>query len=465
MRAIVKLVSVSFVAIFLMLSITAVSQSAVESVGEINAKDNNAGTILAGNSADLILSITIDMSQAEPGEEIESIKITVPSGVSAKAGAVKSVTIGDKKIPNFTGSVQDNVVIVTLPTVITLTSRVNIEFTVEASQVPIPQLPFIIGLIAANQRLLVASIKPGNADQRVNNDSLTLKSVSATKPNPPSDVKVQPDTSGENDLIISWSKVADEGISGYLIYRNNGTEPIGNVTGADKTSYTDRDLKPGDYTYTVRSYKTSTLKSDASKLVKGTAPVDKKAPIPPSIKPELKVTDKGIEIDWEPSPSSDVVKYVIYRGVTENSVTKIDEIDSTKNSYIDTKPPESGSYLYVVAAVDESDNEGKSSPTQSRYVVSGDKPQPNPFTPRSPDPRFNQIIFPVTMLKEAEGVFMLKIYDLEGALIFEKEADEGSREIKWDGKDMEGRLADGGIYIYQATKGTKNKIGSIIVAK
>jgi hypothetical protein len=459
-----KIYLISFVFVCLMFFLPMLSYSAVESVGEINAKDNNAGTLIAGSSANLTLSLTIDMSQAEPGEEIESIRISIPNGLTVKSGTIKSVMIGDNKIPNFTESIQDNnIVIATLPTVITMTSRVAIEFTVEASPIPVPQLTFITGLIAINQRLLIASIKPGNADGRVNNDSFTLKSVSATKPLPPADLKVQPDSSGENDLILSWSKVDDTGVSGYLIYRDG--EQVGNVTGVEQTSYADKDLKPGSYTYFVMSYKTQVLRSDPSSSVSGTAPVDTKAPNPPTVNPEIKVLDKGIEIDWESSASSDVIKYAIYRGESASSATKIDEVDFTKNTYLDTKPPETGSYLYVVSAVDDAGNESKSSPTQTRHVVSGDKPQPNPFTPLSADSRFNQITFPITMVKGGEGIFAIKIYDLEGNPVFETEAGSGSKEIKWNGKDMSDRYVSSGIYIYQATLGDKYKIGSVIVAK
>jgi len=464
MKPIINLISFALLVLCLTLSLSGLSYSAVESVGEINAKDNSTGTVIAGSSADLVLNLTIDMSQAEPGEDIESIKISVPNGLSVSQKPVKSVSVGDEDVPNFTQVVQDNnTVIITLPKVITQTKRVAIEFTVDTSPVPVPQLTFIVGLIAVRQRLLIASIKPGNADGRVNNDSLTLKSVSATKPLPPTDLKVLPDPNGENDLILSWSAVDDPGVSGYFIYRDN--EQVANITGGDQTSYVDIDLKPGNYTYTIRSYKTQTLRSDLSKSVTGTAPADTKAPNPPKINPELKVLDKGIEIDWELSTSSDVIKYVIYRGTSASSVTKIDEIDATKNTYIDAKPPETGSYLYIIAAVDDAGNESKSSPTQIRHVISGDKPQPNPFTPRSTDPRFNQITFPITIVKGGEGDFGIKIYDLEGNLVYEKEAESGSREIKWDGKDINGRYVNGGIYIYQATQGDKYKIGSIIVAK
>jgi len=64
-----------------------------------------------------------------------------------------------------------------------------------------------------------------------------------------------------------------------------------------------------------------------------------------------------------------------------------------------------------------------------------------------------------------EVIFAIKIYDLEGDVVFEKEAEEGSKEIRWDGRDMDGELADSGIYVYQATMGDKHKIGTIVVAK
>jgi len=207
------------------------------------------------------------------------------------------------------------------------------------------------------------------------------------------------------------------------------------------------------------------LRSDSSNQVSATATADTKAPGPPSVIPELKLVEKGIEIIWEASLSKDVIKYLIYRGSSLDSLSKIDEVDIDKNSYVDSKPPETGSYLYVVAAVDEAGNESKSSPTQIRRTVSGDKPQPNPFTPLSGDPRYNQITFPITIVGGGEGAFAVKIFDLDGNMVFEKEAEEGSKEIKWDGKDNNGSYVSSGVYIYQATVGDEYRIGSIIVAR
>jgi hypothetical protein len=465
---IIAFVTISF--IFPCLISLAEDQMAVESVGEINAKDNSTGTVIAGTTADLIVTLIADMSQAEPGEEIASIQITIPSGFSARENAVTALIMGGDNIPDLESVVDRNRIIVTLPTLITLTSTVAIEFTVDTPATPVPPRPFIVGLYNISQNPILVSIKPANADGRLNNDTLTVKTVAATKPQPPASLTVQPDPSGENDLIISWPKSDDPLVSGYLIYRSDkGDDEIADITSREQTSYTDRGLQPGEYSYTIRSYVTRVLRSDASNTASAVAPEDTKAPEPPIIQPEIKVTERGLEINWEASSSRDVVRYVIYRGASLDFLNPIDEVsaqvDVVEYSYMDANPPAAGSYLYVVAAVDDAGKEAKSSATQSRQALAGAEPQPNPFTPLSADSRYNQITFPASIVEGGEGIFAVKIYDLEGDLVFEKEAVEGSKEIRWDGKDMDGEYVSSGIYVYQATMGDKYKIGTIVVAK
>ena len=444
-----------------------VTVQAVESIGELNAKDNSAGTVIAGTTTDLILSIVVDMSQAEPGEEVASIQMTMPTGFSAKSNAVNSVIVSGESIPNFESVIDNNRIIVVLPTLITLTTTVSIDFTVDAPARPSAASTFIVGLWNISQNPILLAIKTGNADGRSNNDNLALKIVAATKPLPPSDLNVQPDPGGENDLIISWTKSDDPLVSGYLVFRSDkGDDPIADIASREQTSYIDRGLQAGqEYSYTVRSYKTHTLRSDPSSKASGIAPEDTKPPVPPIVQGELKITEKGVEITWEASSSRDVVKYVIYRGASIDSIDPVDEVDAETVSYTDENPPTSGSYLYVIAAVDDAGMEAKSSPTQSRQTLSGAEPQPNPFTPLSADSMYNQVIFPAAMLEGAEGTFAIRIFDLDGHLVFEEEAEEGSKEIRWDGRDINGEYADSGIHIYQATMGDKYKIGTVIVAK
>ena len=256
-------------------------------------------------------------------------------------------------------------------------------------------------------------------------------------------------------------------MSGYFIFRSDkGSEPIADITSREQTAYLDESLSPGEqFSYTVRSYKTHTLRSDASKSASVVVPADTQIPDPPIVQPEVTVTERGIEITWEASQSQDLEKYVIYRGASLDSREPVAEAGPEAVSYLDENPPTSGSFLYVVVAVDDVGNESTPSPTQLRQVLSGIEPQPNPFTPLSGDPRFNQISFPAALMEGGEGAFAVKILDLEGDVVFEEETPEGSKEIRWDGKDLNGEYVDAGIYIYQATMGNMYKIGSIVVAK
>ncbi|MBD3180878.1 hypothetical protein GF312_01200 [Candidatus Poribacteria bacterium] len=444
---------------------------AVESVGEINAKDNSTGTVIAGTTAELVLTLIADMSQAEPGEEIKFIQITAPTGFTVKDDAVKFVRVGADEIfdPEFV--VDRNRIIVVLPKLITLTTMVDIEFNVETPPTVTHAWPFIVGLLNILQDPILVSIKPGNSDGKVNNDTLAVKVVAATKPEPPTGLTVQPDPGGENDIVLSWDKSSDELVSGYLIYRSDrGDEPVADITSREQRNYIDRNLPSGEsFSYTIRTYKTKVLRSEPSNELSAIVPEDTKAPTPPVVRPEAMVVDKagveGIEVVWESSVSRDVVNYIVYRGSSVDSLESIAELDSEATFYIDDNPPDSGSYVYVIGAVDDAGNESRSSATLPRQVFSGAKPQPNPFTPLSTDARFNQVIFPAAMVAGGEGVFYVNIYDLEGYLITEIEAPEGSKEVRWDGKSSDGEYVNGGIYVYQAFMGNVTKVGTVVVAK
>jgi len=440
---------------------------AVESIGEVNAKDNSSGKVLAGLEANLIMTITADMSQAEPGEEIESIQITIPSGFTAKDGAVTAVRIGEEEILDFEAAVDRNRITVVLPTLIIFTTFITIEFTVDAPPTPVSDRSFIVSLLNILKSPIIIAVKSGNADGRVNNDSFAVETVAATKPDPPTNVNAQPDTTGENDIVVSWTKSEDPVVSGYFIFRSdNGNVPIVEITSREQTVYIDRSLNPGQqFSYTVRSYKTQTLRSDPSNASTAVAAADTKLPEPPAVQSEVMVTEDGLEIVWELSTSQDVEKYVVYRGASLDSREPIAELPLNAVSYLDETPPTAGSFLYVVVAVDDAGNESVPSATQLRQVLSGAEPQPNPFTPLSTDSRFNQVTFPALLVDGGEGPFAIKVLDLEGDIVFEEETPEGSKEIKWDGKDLNGETVDAGIYIYQATMGDVYKIGSIVVAK
>ena len=464
----IAFVVMGFTSLCLALFAHAEDRLAVTSTGEINAKDNSAGRVSAGSTAELLVALIADMSEAVPGEEIRAIRITMPLGFSAGEKAVTAVNVAEDHVPDFKSVVDRSRIIITLPNLIAMSSSIVIEFAVNTPAQPATDQFFIVALLNDLQNPIIVSVAAGNADGRLNNDKLTIDVILATKPLPPSDLRVLPDPSGENDLVLSWTMSDDPAVSGYLVYRDG--DQVGDVDSRMRVSYTDRNLKSRAYSYVVRSYKTKVLMSVPSNEASATATEDTKAPDQPVIEPETKVVEKGskegVEIRWQPSKSGDVVNYVIYRGESLDSLDVIHEIsDPAASSYVDEDPPAEGRYLNVVAAVDEAGNETKSSPTLTRQVLSDAKPQPNPFTPLSADPTYNQITFPAAMVEGGEGTFAITVYDLEGDVVFDEQAEGGSKEIKWDGKDADGKYVNGGIYIYQATVGSGYKIGTIIVAK
>ena len=56
------------------------ANAAVSSTGEINVVGDPTGTVPTASTQTLILTLLIDRSQAEPGEEIQTIEVKLPPG-------------------------------------------------------------------------------------------------------------------------------------------------------------------------------------------------------------------------------------------------------------------------------------------------------------------------------------------------------------------------------------------------
>jgi len=67
-----------------------------------------------------------------------------------------------------------------------------------------------------------------------------------------------------------------------------------------------------------------------------------------------------------------------------------------------------------------------------------------------------------------DGVVKGRIYDLRGALVAEMGQGGSDKSLRWDGKDVNGSPAPGGVYIYQIeVSGPENKVinGTVVVAR
>lgn len=444
--------------------------SAVTSVGEINVEGETKGIVPASSTIPLIVSITIDRSLAEPGEEIKTIEITMPTGFITKIGDFKYITRDGEELIARAVISGGNILRVELtnPIVDFQNSLYEIAFD---SQTPNTVFEAVFKILLRNREDVPIGefIRKGQADGKLNNDDLDLQVIPNVPPAPVIDFIVEADTTGENDVTLRWQKSIDPDVNGYIIYRNK--EFTINVEKRSSTTYRDVNVSPGNHTYQITAYKTIFLQSIRSPIQTVEVLEDTAAPEPPTAL-RIVTSNEGVEVFWMGSVSRDVSSYKVLFGSSdlENLQTFSDgEISAEKRAnespeyrYIDTRLLEIGSFTYAVVAIDEAGNE--SSPIKKRYRVF-DKPYPNPFTPLSNDPDFNTVIFPARVIDDAEGEFSVLLYNLNGVLIKTLSAQIGETELKWDGKNENGEIVESGIYLYQLQVGDSYKTGTIILAK
>jgi len=447
--------------------------AAVSSIGEINVEGSNQGKVVASSTAALIVSLIIDRSRAEPGEEIKTIEIMMPSGFSEPSD--EKVFL-DSKETDFTPKVSGQSLLIELKDWILdfKSTPADIFFKVRTPNLVTKRAAFRVRLRNPFDDVIGDYVRPGNADQKEeNNDSFNLIVVANEPPPTPTEFVAKADPNGENDVLISWDKSPDSDVDGYFVYRD-GIQI--DIPTAEATEFRDINVPKGEYGYTIKAHKAGgQLLSKSSEIVTVNVDIDRKPPAPPPSL-EVKLTDYGMELKWTSSSTADVVKYIVsLKKPQDKEPQKLTELLKEKGKpdekgggllYSFTDKPDlskPGEYIYTVAAVDEANNKSEEIFGAHRVV---DKPYPNPFTPLSSNEKFNKITFAAGMVGDVEGQFSVKIYDIDGALVKEFVAIAGERDWKWDGKDENGDYVESGIYIYQIQVGDEKPVpGTIIVAK
>ena len=446
------------------LLIASKSYGAVTSVGEINVVGQTRGVVPASSTVPLIVTLSIDRSLAEPGEEIKTIEIAMPSGFLTQSSYFKGILRDRKEIPARPVVSGGNVLRVELADAIVdfQNSLYEITFECRTPNTVILEAVFRARLRNLDDAPIGEFIREGQADSKLNNDDFNLEVIQNVPPDPVIGFTAEADGTGENDVTLRWQKSGDPDVNGYLIYRNNENtvteDDTINVENRSSTTFRDVNVPPGSYTYQIVTYKTIFLQSERSPKQTVVVSPDTAAPEPPTM---LSITPSsdGIEILWKPSISRDVATYRITEGLT--ILTEINE-SKTEYKFIDDRPLPTGSFTYAVIAIDEADNE--SIPLEKRLRIL-DEPYPNPFTPLSPDEDFNQVVFPARALEEASGEFTVLIFDIDGMLVRSLTASPGETELIWDGRNEAGEIVESGVYVYQLQVGESFKTGTLIAAK
>lgn len=458
----------TFIALIIISSLLIVSSSygAVTSVGEINVVGETKGVVPASSTVPLIVTLSVDRSLAEPGEEIKIIEIIMPTGFITQSSLFKGISRDGNPIVARAVVSGGTILRVELADVVAdfQNSIYEITFDTRTPNTVILEAVFRARLRNLQDAPIGEFIRSGQADGKLNNDDFTLEVIPNVPPDPVIGFIAEADGTGENDVTLRWEKSEDLDVNGYFIYRNK-EDPI-DVENRSSITFREIDVPPGQHTYQITAYKTRFLQSERSPIQTVEVSEDTAAPEPPMMLSIITSSD-GVEILWKSSLSRDVTKYhVLFKpsGTDEFTLLPNGEISELKTEYkfIDERPLSIGSFTYAVIAIDEADN---ASPRIEKRLRIFDKPYPNPFTPLSSNADFNQVVFPARTIEDVSGEFTVSIYDIDGMLVKTLAALPGETEVIWDGRDETGEIVESGVYVYQLQVGEHVKTGTLIVAK
>ena len=443
---------------------------AVTSVGEINVVGETKGVVPASSTVPLIVTLLIDRSLAELGEEIKVIEIEMPAGFLTKSSYFKGILRDQNQLAARAVVSGGNVLRVELADLIvdTQNSRYDITFDCQTPNTVTLEAVFRVRLRNLDDAPIGEYIRGRPADGKLNNDDFTLQVIPNVPPDPVIGFTAEADATGENDVTLRWQKSDDPDVNGYLIYRDK-ENPI-NVKDRSSTTFREVNVFPGEHIYQITAYKTLFLQSERSAIQIVTVSEDTAAPEPPMML-SITTTSDGVEITWKPSASRDVRTYQVQfsasgtgelQPLPDGEIGAKPEDKLTGYTFIDSQTLSIGSFTYAVIAIDEADN--KSAPIQKKLRIF-DKPYPNPFTPLSSDEDFNQVVFPARAIEDASGEFTVHIYDIDGMLVKTLTALPGETKLTWDGRDETGEIVESGVYVYQLQVAESFKTGTVIVAK
>jgi hypothetical protein len=443
-------------------SVTTTAFGAVSSTGEINVQDDPSGRVPTSSRPTLVVTMLVDRSKAEAGEEIKTIQIFLPSGFTMTASDVRSVKIEGAAVPyDKTASGDSLRIVLASPIDNFLSSIIEIVFDIQTPDEPQKEALFRVALRNREDVQIGEFIKPGEIDgDPSNNNDYTLEVFPNVPPSTPVDIAAKPDPDGENDAIISWSPSTDADVKGYLILRD-GTATL-DAVGIERKEIRDVNALPGIHTYRVAAYKSKLVISPYSDEVAVTIPPDTHEPDKvPSL--SLRETAQGVELKWIPSPSRDVVAYDVLLSRDGGTFQLLQSVsqDATLNEYVFVQREHlpTGRYRYAVEAMDEA---GNRSVAVEAVLTLLDAPFPNPFTPLG-SPPFNVATFPTRAIADAQGDLTVRIFDLHGRQVRAITSTAGDAE--WDGRDENGDLLRGGIYVYQMEIGGSFRVGTIVLIR
>ena len=280
-----KNISIALILIGSLILVSADSYGAVTSVGEINVVGQKEGIVPASSTVPLLVTLVIDRSLAEPGEEIKTIEITMPRGFLTKSSFFRGISRdGNQNCRRVQPFQQQEVPCYALNSrmlsLIFRTRSMKLPLSVRHRIRLIPEAVFRARLRNLQDGPIGEFIRPGQADGKLNNDDFTLQVIPNVPPDPVIGFTAEADKTGENDVTLRWQKSTDPDVNGYLIYRDKDDSTI-EVENRSSTTFRDVNVPPGNHTYQITAYKTLFLQSERSLVQTVNVSPDTAAPKPP----------------------------------------------------------------------------------------------------------------------------------------------------------------------------------------
>jgi len=172
-------------------------------------------------------------------------------------------------------------------------------------------------------------------------------------------------------------------------------------------------------------------------------------------------SDNLVEISWVTQTETGMVGYYVYRSSSEsldNAIAVSDMIEALNTpeqhtyKFIDSEIYDSGNYYYWLQTVDLAGSVSFHGPVSVYYTSAEDNPIPEipkvtELRSIYPNP-FNPVAFiPYSLAEESDAHFY--IYNVKGQLlrhIYVGPQYPGYYQIRWDGKDINGKSCGSGVY-------------------
>jgi chitodextrinase len=158
----------------------------------------------------------------------------------------------------------------------------------------------------------------------------------------------------DNELILSWSANTETDLSGYKVYLIGTAAPIATIT-QPTTTFEHTGLSNGvSKSYQITAYDIHGNESFQTAVISGT-PVDLFPPFDVGGISTTSFTEYTYTFSWDPSPSSDIESYKIYKN--SSLVDTQPHTGAPNYTYTATDLTPGITYIYKVNPVDDDGNE------------------------------------------------------------------------------------------------------------